>query len=162
MSRACLPRKHLAHHAFAPRPGVRTRGVLRSPAAHCEWTPRRAQREHASARNEVATNEGYDVQRDARRRRSDIAEVAFGVTALRGGVGAYLEREWAACMLMCSGGLSSSAPAHRAVETASPLEKATLARSSGPVTTEATTRGECECPRAQTGGEVDGWTRGTS
>ena len=35
---------------------------------------------------------------------SGIAEVAFGVTALRGGGGAYLERERAACILMCSGG----------------------------------------------------------
>ena len=55
---------------------------------------------------------------------------------------AYLEREGVRVHTHVLRELSSSAPAHRAVETASPLEKATLARSSGPVTTEATTRGE--------------------
>ena len=57
---------------------------------------REREREHASARNEVATNEGYDVQRDA--------EAAYsGVTALRGEGGCISKGKGSACTLMCSG-----------------------------------------------------------
>ena len=96
LSRACLPQKHLAPFAFAVHPDARGPSKPRSPLRVDSTKSTEREREHALARNEVATNEGYDVQRDA--------EAAYsGVTALRGEGGCISKGKGSACTLMCSG-----------------------------------------------------------